>query len=52
MTRLAPEAVALARAVALLGDGCELRQARELAGLAEVDVAAALATLIAHGVLP
>lgn len=49
--RLAPGAVRLARAVAVLGDGCALRDGAALAGLEPADAEAALPGLVAAGVL-
>ena len=49
--RLQPAAGRLARAVAVLGDGCVLREAAALAGLAPADAEAVLPGLVASGVL-
>ncbi len=49
--RLEPAAAALARAVSVLGDGCELRHASQLAGLDPDAAITALASLVGHGVL-
>jgi DNA-binding NarL/FixJ family response regulator len=49
--RLTPGAVRLARAIAVLGDGCALRDGAALAGLDPADAEAALPGLVAAGVL-
>jgi hypothetical protein len=51
MARLGPAAVELARAVAILGEGGQLRHAAALAGIAAVDAAAAADALAGIGVL-
>jgi hypothetical protein len=49
--RLNPAGVRLARAVAVLGDGCELRHAQALAGIGSAAALAALPALVTAGVL-
>ena len=49
--RLGPDASRLARAVALLGDGCELRRAAELAGIDPDAAVPALRALVAANLI-
>ncbi len=51
LARLTPAAAALARALSALGDGAQLGDAARLAGLADADVEAAMAALVAAGVV-
>jgi len=51
LARLDAAAGALARAVAVLGDGCELRHAHALAGISQSSAVGVLPALIAAGVL-
>jgi DNA-binding CsgD family transcriptional regulator len=51
LSRLPPDAVAAARAIALLGDGASLPATAALAGLDEIQVAEATRALVAAGIL-
>jgi DNA-binding CsgD family transcriptional regulator len=51
LTRLPAPAAALARVLSALGDGAQIGDAARLAGMADADVEAAIAALIAAGVM-
>ena len=51
LARLAPEAAVLARALSALGDGAQVGDAAQLAGLAGDDLEAAMAALVSAGVV-
>jgi len=51
LARLAPEPAALARALGVLGDGAQVRDAARLAGLDGAELEAAMAALVSAGVV-
>ena len=51
LTRLPAPAAALARVLSALGDGAQIGDAARLAGMADADVEAAIAALVAAGVM-
>lgn len=51
LARLAPPAVALGRALSVLGDGAQVGDARRLAGLREADLEAAMDGLVSAGIV-
>ena len=51
LARLAPAAAALARALSMLGDGAQVGDAAQLAGLDSADLEAAMAALVSAGVV-
>lgn len=51
LSRQSPAAASLARAVSVLGDGAQVGDAARLAGLAEPDLEAAMASLVFTGIL-